>query len=90
MTHLFWLDQQYLKPDQHLFPKPHGVARTDDRKVLSSIIHILRINQRWRDAPAACGPRKTLYNRLVRWSLLGFFWASSKNWRARGRTTKPS
>jgi transposase len=27
----------------------------------------------WRDAPAACGPHKTLYNRFVRWSRMGVF-----------------
>lgn len=26
---------------------------------------------RWRDAPAAYGPPKTIYNRLIRWSRLG-------------------
>ena len=26
MSHLFWLDQVYLKRIQHLFPKPCGVS----------------------------------------------------------------
>ncbi len=38
MSHLFWLDLQHLKRVQHLFPKLRGVARSDDRKVLSGII----------------------------------------------------
>jgi transposase len=27
----------------------------------------------WKDAPKAYGPYKTLYNRFIRWSLLGVF-----------------
>ncbi|WP_437342584.1 IS5 family transposase [Ruegeria arenilitoris] len=73
MSHLFWLDLQHLKRIQHLFPKPRGVARSDDRKVLSGIIHVIRNGLRWRDAPAEYGPHKTLYNRFVRWSRLGVF-----------------
>lgn len=73
MSHLFWLDQGHLKRIQHLFPKPRGVARSDDRKVLSGIIHVIRNGLRWRDAPPEYGPHKTLYNRFVRWSRLGVF-----------------
>ena len=42
MSHLFWLDQEHLKRIQHLFPKPRGVERVDDRRVLSGIIHVIR------------------------------------------------
>ena len=28
---------------------------------------------RWRDASPKCGPRKTIYNRFIRWSRLGVF-----------------
>jgi transposase len=45
----------------------------DDRRVLSGIIFINRNGLRWRDAPAAYGAPKTLYNRWVRWSRLGVF-----------------
>jgi transposase len=41
----------------------------DDRRLLSGIVHVLRSVGRWVDAPAAYGPRKTLYNRFVRWSV---------------------
>jgi len=34
---------------------------------------LLRNGLRWRDAPAAYGPHKTLYNRFIRWSRLGVF-----------------
>ena len=48
------------------FPKSHGKPRVDDRRVLSGIIFINRNGLRWRDAPAAYGPHKTLYNRWKR------------------------
>ncbi|WP_376744337.1 transposase [Marimonas arenosa] len=51
MSHLFWLDQEHINRLKHLFPKPRGVARSDDRKVLSGIIHVIRNGLRWRDAP---------------------------------------
>ena len=40
MSHLFWLDEEHLKRIGHMFPKPRGVKRADDRRVLSGIIHI--------------------------------------------------
>ena len=70
---LFWLDHEHLKRIQHLFPKPRGVARVDDRKVLSGIIHVIRNGLRWRDVPPEYGPHKTLYNRFRRWSESGIF-----------------
>jgi transposase len=73
MSHLFWLKHEHLKRIQHLFPKPRGVARVDDRRVLSGIIHVIRNGLRWRDAPSDYGPHKTLYNRWARWSHMGIF-----------------
>jgi putative transposase len=49
------------------------VPRVDDRRVISGIIHVIRNGLMWRDAPAAYGPHKTLYNRFVRWSRAGVF-----------------
>lgn len=49
------------------------MPRVDDRKVVSGIIHVIRNGLRWRDAPPAYGPPKTLYNRFIRWSKLGVF-----------------
>ena len=34
---------------------------------------VIRNGLRWRDAPGAYGPHKTLYNRFVRWSRMGVF-----------------
>jgi transposase len=36
--------------------------------MISGIIHVLLSDGRRVDAPASYGPRKTLYNRLVRWA----------------------
>jgi transposase len=55
------------------FPLSHGIARVDDRRVLSGIIYVIRNGLQWRDAPAVYGPHKTLYNRFVRWSRMGVF-----------------
>jgi putative transposase len=55
------------------FPLSHGVPRVDDRCVISGIIYVIRHGLQWRDAPAAYGPHKTLYNRFVRWSRMGVF-----------------
>jgi hypothetical protein len=41
MSHLFWLDEEHLKRIGHMFPKPRGVKRADDRRVLSGIIHVI-------------------------------------------------
>ena len=57
---------------QPLLPnKPRGVPRVDDRRVISGIIHVLLSGGRWVDAPGVYGPRKTLYNRWVRWARAG-------------------
>jgi transposase len=55
------------------FPLSHGIPRVDDRRAVSGIVFVIRNGLRWRDAPAAYGPHKTLYNRFIRWSRLGVF-----------------
>src|SRR3984893_8644654 len=55
------------------FPLSHGIARVDDRKVISGIVFVIRNGLRWRDAPKDYGPHKTIYNRFIRWSRLGVF-----------------
>jgi transposase len=51
--------------------KPRGVPRVDDRRAISGIVHVLHSGGRWADAPIVYGPRKTLYNRFVRWAATG-------------------
>ncbi len=55
-----------------LHPQP-APPNAGTKHVLSGIIRVIRNGLRWRDAPAAYGPHKTLYNRFVRWSRLGVF-----------------
>ena len=73
MSDLFWLTEAQMERLRPFFPLPHGVPRVDDRRVLSGIIFVNRNGLRWRDAPMAYGPSKTLYNRWVRWSRKGIF-----------------
>ena len=69
MTDYFWLsDEQFRRLAPLLPTDTRGVARVDDRRVISGIIHVLKSGGRWADAPAIYGPKKTLYNRFVRWA----------------------
>ncbi|TNB90878.1 IS5 family transposase [Paracoccus marcusii] len=73
MSDLFWLTEAQMARIAPFFPKSHGKPRVDDRRVLSGIIFIIRNGLRWRDAPTAYGPHKTLYCRWRRWSGKGIF-----------------
>ena len=68
----FWLtDEQFSKIAPYLPTDTRGKARVDDRRVISGIVHVLKSGGRWVDAPPDYGPRKTLYNRYVRWAERG-------------------
>jgi transposase len=54
-------------------PRSRGMPRVDDGRVLSGIIVVIKGGLRWRDAPLAYGPYKTLCNRFVRSSRMGVF-----------------
>lgn len=70
----FWLSDEQFERLRPLLPnKVRGVARVDDRRVISGIIHVVKSGGRWVDAPACYGPRKTLYNRFVRWAAKGIW-----------------
>ena len=73
MSLLLWLDHARLNRIRHLFQKPRGVARSDDRNLLNCIIHVVRNGLRWLDALAEHARNKTLYNRFIRWSRAGVF-----------------
>jgi transposase len=74
MSEGFWLsDAQWRRLAPLLPNKSRGVKRVDDRRVISGIVHVLRSGGRWIDAPASYGPRKTLYNRFVRWAAKGIW-----------------
>ena len=73
MSDLFWLTKQQMRRIEPYFPLSHGVPRVDDRRIVSGIIFVIRNGLRWRDAPAAYGSHKTIYNRFIRWSRRGVF-----------------
>jgi putative transposase len=73
MTDLFLLSLAQMRRIECYFPLSHGVPRVDDRLIVSGIIYVIRNGLRWRDAPRAYGPHKTIYNRFIRWSTLGVF-----------------
>jgi len=73
MNDHFYLTTEQLERIRPYFPLSHGVARVDDRKVISGIIYVIRNGLMWKDAPDDYGPYKTLYNRFIRWSNLVVF-----------------
>jgi transposase len=73
MNDHFLLSKSQMKRISPDFPLAHGVARVDDRRVLSGIVYVIRNGLMWKDAPKGYGPHKTLYNRFIRWSRLGVF-----------------
>lgn len=66
----FWLtDEQFAKIAPHLPTDTRGKAQVDDRRVISSIVRVLKSGDRWTDAPREIyGSKKTLNNRSVRWA----------------------
>ena len=73
MSDLFLFSEAQMRRIEPYFPLSHGIARVDDRRVISGIVFVIRNGLRWRDAPREYGPHKTIYNRFVRWSRLGVF-----------------
>jgi putative transposase len=74
MTDLFLLSEAQMRRIELYFPLSHGIARVDDRRVVSAIVFVIKNGLRWRDAPQEYGPHKTIYNRFIRWSRLGVFY----------------
>jgi transposase len=69
MADFFWLNEtQFARLEPLLPTDTRGVPRVDDRRVISGIVHVLKSGGRWADAPPIYGPKKTLYNRFVRWA----------------------
>ena len=73
MSELWLLSEAQMRRIDPYFPLSHGMPRVDDRRIVSGIIFVIRNGLRWRDAPAAYGPHKTISNRFIRWSRLGVF-----------------
>jgi transposase len=73
-ANLFWFnDEQWTRIVPHLPVNQPGPERKDDRRVLSGIMHVLKIGCRWEDCPKDYGPHKTIYNRFARWSERGIW-----------------
>lgn len=71
---LFWLsDEAWAAIEPHLPRNQPGARRVDDRRVISGILHVLKVGCRWCDCPAEYGPSTTVYNRFNRWSRRGFW-----------------
>ena len=64
MSDFFWFsDAQWARIGPLLPTDTRGMARVDDRRVLSGIVHALRNGGRWADCPREVyGPKKTLNN----------------------------
>jgi putative transposase len=73
MTDLFSLSQAQMRRIERHFPLSRGVARVDDRRIVSAIVFVIRNGLRWRAAPPEYGPHKTIYHRSIRWSRVGLF-----------------
>jgi len=73
LSEVWMLSEAQMRRIEPYFPLSHGIPRVDDRRIVSGIIFVIRNGLRWRDAPAAYGPHKTIYNRFIRWSRLGVF-----------------
>jgi transposase len=75
MSDFFWFsDAQWRRIAPLLPTNVRGKERVDDRRVLSGIVHALRSGGRWGDCPEhVYGPKKTLYNRFLRWSERGIW-----------------
>ena len=71
MADLFLLSKAQMRRIEGFFPLSHGIARVDDRRIVSAIVFVIRNGLRWRDAPGEYGPHKTIYNGFIRWSRLG-------------------
>jgi putative transposase len=74
MANEFWLSDPQWAVIEPLLPKNQpGARRTDDRRVISGIIHVLKVGCRWQDCPAVYGPPTTVYNRFRRWTMRGLW-----------------
>ncbi|KXV51169.1 hypothetical protein AD945_00615 [Gluconobacter albidus] len=69
---VIWLTDEQMKRIEPFLPLSHGIARLDDRTVLSAIVHVLRHGLRWSAVPAEYGmPYRRLRNRLIHWAEIG-------------------
>jgi hypothetical protein len=81
MADLFLLSQAQMRRIERYFPLSHGIARVDDRRIVSAIVFVIKNGLRWRDA------RVWSAQEIYIGSFVGAAWACSTkfspNWRAR-------
>jgi transposase len=74
VTGEFWLSDAQWEVIEPLLPKNQpGARRTNDRRVISGIVHVLKTGCRWQDCPSVYGPPTTIYNRFRRWTMRGLW-----------------
>ena len=89
MARLFWLsDRAWASLEPHLPRGKPGKPRVDDRRVISGILHVLKVGCRWRDVPPEYGPATTIYNRYNRWSRRGLWQRLFEQVAASGRVPR--
>ncbi len=66
-------DEAWASIEPHLPKNQPRAWRVDGRRVISGILHVLKVGCRWCDCPADYGPSTTIYNRFNRWSRRGFW-----------------
>jgi hypothetical protein len=59
MTDLFWLPRVQMRRIERYFPLSHGIARVDDRRIVSAIVFVikngLRCHRSFESAPSWAG-----------------------------------
>jgi transposase len=74
MAGAFWLSEaQWGAIEPLLRRNQPGARRTDDRRVISGIVRVLKTGCRWQDCPSVYGPSTTMYNRFRRWTMRGLW-----------------
>jgi transposase len=66
MGDLFLLRKRQLVQISRYFTLAYSVPPSDDRRVVSGIISVIRNGLQWKDVPQVYVPHKTLYNRFMR------------------------
>ena len=57
MASEFWLNDRQWSAIEPLLPRNQpGARRVDDRRVISGIVHVLKVGCRWEDCTAVYGP----------------------------------
>ena len=82
MADLFLLSEVQMRRIQPYFSLSHGIARVDDRRVISGIVFVIKNGLRWRDAPREYGPHKTIYTASCAGAGLACSTRFSPSWRA--------